>query len=286
MDFFSKNIIKKFQIIPIQYSHGSRFRSISLNKFGTVINFIKRIGSEDMPYYNIKFDDGTIKRLSQSDMSPFLLLVESENKIIYSNKQEETDFINNNQIRKDSFEKIYNKWIEYSISRYGKIRIRLPNLIEKYKDSLDNIDGKYFSKKPIFYTSNDIFELFKNEKFSILLNNNEVVAIAAGIIWPDCFYISKVRSNIKGGCSSIISKLLESWWDKDKLQFSAVELNKDPPVKLHVLEDNLPAVGCYKKFGFKMTDEILNGEKVMILTKESYAENYLLPLYENKLTKK
>ena len=30
---------------------------------------------------------------------------------------------------------------------YGKnkrIRIRLPNLIEKYKDTLENIDGKYF----------------------------------------------------------------------------------------------------------------------------------------------
>ena len=127
---------------------------------------------------------------------------------------------------------------------------------------------------------------FKNEKFSILLNNNEIVAIAAGIMWPDSFYISHVRSNIKGGCSSIISKLLDSWWDKDKLQFSAIELNKDPPVKLHVLEDNLSAVGCYKKFGFKLTDEILKDEKVMILTKESYAENYLLPLYENKLTKK
>ena len=71
-----------------------------------------------------------------------------------------------------------------------------------------------------------------------------------------------------------------------QIQFLPVELNKDPLVKVHVLEDNLPAVGCYKKFGFKMTDEILNGERVMILTKESYAENYLLPLYENKLAKK
>jgi hypothetical protein len=52
-----------------------------------------------------------------------------------------------------------------------------------------------------------------------------------------------------------------------------------------VLINNLSAVGCYKKFGFKLTDEILNDEKVMILTKESYAENYLLPLYENKLKK-
>ena len=286
MDFFSKNIIKKFQIIPIQYSDGSRFRSISLNKFGTVINFVKRFREEGMPYYNIKFDDGAFKEISQSDMSPFLLLVESENKIIHSNKQEDKDFINNNQIRKDSFEKIYNEWTEYSINKYGKIRIRLPNLIEKYKDTLENIDGKYFSKDPIFYTSNDIFEQFKNEKFSILLNNNEVVAIAAGIIWTDCFYISKVRSNIKGGCSSIVSKLLESWWDKDKLQFFPVELNKDPPVKLHVLEDNLSAVGCYKKFGFKLTNEILKDEKVMILTKESYAADYLLPLYENKLNKK
>jgi hypothetical protein len=216
-------------------------------------------------------------------MSPFLL--QSIVKIIYSNKQEDIDFINKNIIRKKSFEKIYNEWNEYSINKYGKIRIRLPNLIEQYKDILENINGKYYSKKAIFYTSNDIFEQFKNDKLSILLNNNEVVAISAGIIWPDCYYISHVRSNIKGGCTKIISKLIESWWDKDKLKFFSTELNKDPYVKLHVLEDNLSAIGCYQKFGFKLTDEDLRGEKVMILTKESYAENYLLPLYENKLKK-
>ena len=283
---FSKKIIKLFQTIPIQYKKESRFRSISLNKLGTVTDILKK---EGIPYYNVKFDDGNLKKISQSDMSPFLLDYKSVNhdvRIIHSNKQEDTDFINNNQIRKESFEKIYNDWNEYTINRYGKIRIRLPNLIEQYKDKLENIDGKYFSKTPIFYTSKDIFEQFKNQKFSIQLNNNQVVAIAAGIIWQDSFYISHVRSNIKGGCTNIISKLLDSWWDNNKLQFSAVELNKDPPVKLHVLEDNLAAVGCYKKFGFKLTNEILKGEKVMILTKESYAKDYLLPLYENKLNNK
>jgi len=209
----------------------------------------------------------------------------SENKIIHFNKQEDKDFINSNLGRKESFEKIYNEWNEYIINTRGKIRIRLPNLIEQYKDILENVNEKYYSKKFIFYTSNDIFEQFKNDKFSILLNNNEVVAFAAGIIWQDCFYISHVRSNIKGGCTSVISKLLNSWWNRDKLKFFSTELNNDPTVKLHVLINNLSAVGCYKKFGFKFTDEILNDETVMILTKESYAENYLLPLYENKLKK-
>jgi len=216
-------------------------------------------------------------------------LIYMEVKIIHSNKKEDRDFINNNQSLKLSFESIYNKWIPEMIKQFGKIRIRLPNLIEKYKSQLELIDGKYFSKLPIDYTFNDIIEKQKNDRnynISLLILNNEIVATATGSLWPDCYYISLVRSNYKGGCTSVISKLLDSWWDNKNLKFSSFNSINDPPVKLHVLPDNLPAIGCYKKFGFVMTEESLKGEYLMILTKESYAKNYLIPLLENKLKNK
>ena len=83
-----------------------------------------------------------------------------EVKIIHSNKKEDRDFINNNQSLKLSFENIYNKWIPEMIKQFGKIRIRLPNLIEKYKSTLRNIDGKYYSDKSILMTSEDIFNTY------------------------------------------------------------------------------------------------------------------------------
>jgi hypothetical protein len=211
-----------------------------------------------------------------------------ELKILNSNNQDDKDFINNNPILKQSFEYFYNEWNIELMEKNKKMRIRLPNLIEKYKDTLENINGKYFSSSLILYTSYDIFKVFKDTKISIMLVNNKIEAFAVGHVWPDCFYISHVRSNIKGGCTNIISKLINSYWDKQNLKFLPTELDNDPPIKLHVIEKNLSAVGCYTKFGFKMTDEILNGETVMILTKEAYVEKYLLPqtikILQNKIT--
>jgi hypothetical protein len=208
-------------------------------------------------------------------------LIYMEVKIIHSNKKEDRDFINNNQSLKLSFENIYNKWIPEMIKQFGKIRIRLPNLIEKYKSTLRNIDGKYYSDKSILMTSEDIFNTYYI--FSVVILDNVIVAFGVGEIWSDCFYIKLVRSEIKGGCTKIIHNLINLWWDKEKLKFIPTESNNNPFIKLHVLEDNEPAKGCYKKFGFKMNGESLRNEKVMILTKESYIEHYLLPHYTNKL---
>ena len=68
-----------------------------------------------------------------------------EVKIIQSNIQDDQDFINNNPIYKKNLEDLYNEWNIELIEKNKKMRIRLPNLIEKYKDILENIDGKYFS---------------------------------------------------------------------------------------------------------------------------------------------
>jgi hypothetical protein len=195
-------------------------------------------------------------------------------KIIESNNQKDIDFILKGDYKlKESFENIYNEWNKYMIESGQKIRVRSPNLIEKYKNQLENIKGKYYSSTMIYNTSSEIFEKFNNSKFSILILDNEIKAIAIGSIWPDCLYISHVRSNIKGGCTKVIDKLLNSWWNNDKLQFIPSESNNDPFIMLHVLPNNESAKGCYKKFGFRLTDEIFRGEEVMILTKESYVYN-------------
>jgi hypothetical protein len=68
-----------------------------------------------------------------------------EVKILQSNNQEDQDFINNNPIFKKNLEDLYNEWNIELMEKNKRIRIRLPNLIEKYKDTLENIDGKYFS---------------------------------------------------------------------------------------------------------------------------------------------
>ena len=195
-------------------------------------------------------------------------------KIIQSNNQKDIDFILKGDYKlKESFENIYNEWNKYMIESGQKIRVRSPNLIEKYKNQLENIKGKYYSSTMIYNTSSEIFEKFNNSKFSILILDNEIKAIAIGSIWPDCLYISHVRSNIKGGCTKVIDKLLNSWWNNDKLKFIPSESNNDPFIMLHVLPNNKSAKGCYKKFGFGLTDEIFRGEEVMILTKESYVFN-------------
>lgn len=197
-------------------------------------------------------------------------------KIIDTNNLEDRNFINNDPILKKSFENIYNEWNKFLVEKDGRMRIRLPNLIEKYKDNLQFLNNKYFSLIPIFYSSDDIFENFKDCKISILIIDNKIEAFAVGITWPDCYYISHVRSNIKVGCSNVISKLIDSWWDKRKISFYSIDSIEYPLIKLHVDEKNLSAVGCYKKFGFKMTTEILKGDTVMELTKEAYVEKYLL----------
>jgi hypothetical protein len=208
-------------------------------------------------------------------------------KIINSNNQKDIDFILKGDYKlKESFENINNEWNKYMIESGQKIRVRSPNLIEKYNNQIELIDNKYFSSKMIYYTSSEIFEKFNNSKFSILIIDNEIKALAIGSIWPDCLYISHVRSNIKGGCTKVIDKLINSWWDNDKLKFISYESNNDPFLMLHVLPHNESGIGCYKKFGFRLTDEILRGEQVMILTKEVYVEKYLLPLTEKKLNEK
>jgi hypothetical protein len=200
--------------------------------------------------------------------------------IINSNNSYERDLINNNPTYKSSFESLYFQWIEDIIKTKTKMRITLPDLIETHKPTLENIDGKFYSNSPIKYSSQNIFDLHngQNQRFSLLINDEEnIKAMAICSTWPDCYYISHVRSNIKGGCTQVINKLVQSYWDQDRQKFISFNSIENPIIKLHVLIDNIPAKKCYSKFGFIeiddetiLTNRNLDGHCTMILTNELY----------------
>jgi ribosomal protein S18 acetylase RimI-like enzyme len=174
-----------------------------------------------------------------------------ENKILHFSDQKDKDFINNNPIYKKDFEDLYN---------------------------VSDI--------------NEIFNNFKDSYISIVILDNHIVSMAAGWEDKDCLSITDVFTSTlhrgKGLCKSVVGALLKYWWDNSKLQFK-----NDFSIKLGVTNDNIAAIKCYKYFGFteipnsvsKTTNPL--GEKIirmgMILTKESYAETYLLPQTEKKL---
>ena len=169
-----------------------------------------------------------------------------EVKIIQSNNQKDQDLINNNPLLKKTFENHVN-W------------------------------------KRELLTSDQIFHKYNNNIFSLgILQEQGIVSIAMLTEYPDTFYISDTYSSIEniGGCTKVIANLLNFLWDKQKLQFKD-NLN----VQLAVAKINTYAIKCYTKFGFveKLNTKLNTNSQSMILTKESYAETYLLPQTEKKL---
>lgn len=174
-----------------------------------------------------------------------------EIKILHFSDQKDKDFINNNSNYKKDFEGLCN------ISDINKI-----------------------------------FDNFKDGTISIVILDNHIVSIATGWEDKDCLSITDVFTSTlhrgKGLCKSVFGALLKYWWDNSKLQFK-----NDFSIKLGVTNDNIAAIKCYKHFGFterpNSVSETTNslGEKIirigMILTKEKYAEIYLLPQTEKKL---
>ena len=170
-----------------------------------------------------------------------------EIKIIESIKQEDTDFIKDNIELRVSFEKIFNDWFKE----------------EDQEINRRNID-QLFTEFPIF---------------SIMIINNKVQAFAIGRSYNEFtrMWISHVRSNMTGGCTKVINKLLDFWWDKEKLEFK-----NNFNISLDVLSDNNPAINCYKKFGFNDMDKkynfVVEKDKYLFdLSKKDYISKYLLP---------
>jgi ribosomal protein S18 acetylase RimI-like enzyme len=209
--------------------------------------------------------------------------------ILDADKKEDQDFIINNPKLSKEFEEMEYFWSEYEVKMGDGMVIRSNSAIEKYKSQLKLSDnGKYyFASKPIKLTSFEIFESYKGCKFSIMIVDNTLVGYAIGfkIISENNYAIKHVRSIMKGACTKIVQNLVNSYWDTKNLQFFTFETNNDPLIQLYVLKINDGAIGCYKKCGFQLVDSPTINQK-MILTKETYVEKYLLPIYENKLNKR
>jgi len=176
-------------------------------------------------------------------------------------------------------------WSEYEIKMGDGMVIRSNSAIEKYKSQLIFENGLYFSSKTIKLTPLEIFESHPNSKFSLMIVDNTLVGYAIGFIKENNYAIKHVRSIMKGACTKIIQNLIKSYWDTKNLKFFPFETNDDPIIQLYVLKINDGAIGCYKKCGFQQVDSPSINQK-MILTKETYVEKYLLPIYENKLNKR
>lgn len=215
-----------------------------------------------------------------------------EVRIIDSSIKEDLDYINNNSKLKVSFENKYNEWHLEKEEESELITIRSEILIKKYKNYKKDIKLNKFSPE-IKFTSEDLFEAYKTQIFSIRVIDNEVVAIAIG--WdisfgkPPYYYISHVRGSKehKGGCAKIIGKLLDYWWDDNKLEFK-----NNYYVNLNVLINNKPAIKCYSNFGFIDSKNVHKDSKYknMDLMKELYLKKYLklqkkseLPTFIKKL---
>jgi len=205
-------------------------------------------------------------------------------KIIDSNIKEDRDFILNNPRLSKEFEENESFWNETMIKDgYPMNPIKSPHIIEKYKSKLKTDNGiSFYSPTLIKYTASEIFDEYKDTKFSLLITDDEIVGYAIGFISENNYKIKHVRSFIKGSCTKIIQNLINSYWDPKKLQFKSLETNDNPSMLLYVFKNNDGAIGCYKKCGFEKIGETLWSHK-MIVTKERYIEKYLLPLTEKKL---
>jgi len=182
-----------------------------------------------------------------------------ETKILNFNNQEDIDYISKNSIFKKDFENLANRY------------------------SSDSMD--IFIKRPKYL----------NGIFAIAILDNHIISMAKGEETKECLYITNVFTSElnrgKGGCKAVIKSLLKHWYN-----YLTDGFINDLPVILGVTYDNMPAINCYKYFGFndipnsKTIATTAIGEEVtrikMILTKEAYIEKYLLPLYENKLKEK
>lgn len=126
--------------------------------------------------------------------------------------------------------------------------------------------------------------------FGVGILNSRIVSYAMGYQNSYGLGISGVYSSVRniGGCKNVVEKIFDHYWDKEKLQFI-----NDLSFSFNVVQDNIPAIKCYTKFGcisdpnWSGLTKNEEGIKVpayrMILTKELYAEKYLLPEAERKL---
>jgi len=102
-----------------------------------------------------------------------------------------------------------------------------------------------------YSNNNEYNKIINNSKISYIIddrNGNKVIAICRGVYKPykNSVYVSMVHVSEsyrgKGLCNQVLNNLIKSYKGINYFNLS-------------VLKNNIPAVKCYSKLGFKITNE-------------------------------
>jgi len=152
----------------------------------------------------------------------------------------------------------------------SNIIIGIENLVSIHRTNSKN-NGYNFKMSNFlgelkYSNSNEYNKIVNNSKISYILDpekvsGNKLIAICRGEYKPykNSVYISMVHVaesyRGKGLCVQVVDNLIKSY--KGINYFN-----------LDVLADNIPAIKCYKKLGFRLTNHV-EGEKVHYMVKTS-----------------
>jgi RimJ/RimL family protein N-acetyltransferase len=167
---------------------------------------------------------------------------------------------------------------ENKICIYKDINKLHPNIIKSIEDlvSIHRNNPKYlpyvfkidkFFSELKYSNSNEYNKIINNSKISYIIDNkgnienvgDKVIAICRGVYKPykNSVYISMVHVSEsyrgKGLCNQVMNNLIKSY-------------NGINYFNLDVLKNNVPAIKCYSRLGFKITNE-KEDEKIYYMVK-------------------
>jgi ribosomal protein S18 acetylase RimI-like enzyme len=122
----------------------------------------------------------------------------------------------------------------------------IEDLVSIHRNNIFTI-SKFLSELE-YSNSNEYNKIINNSKISYIIDEGKVIAICRGVYKPykNSVYISMVHVSEsyrgKGLCNQVVNNLIKSY-------------NGINYFNLSVLKNNIPAVKCYLKLGFKITNE-------------------------------
>jgi len=130
----------------------------------------------------------------------------------------------------------------------------IEDLVSIHRNNPNNSDhiyvftmSKFFSELK-YSNSNEYNKIINNSKIAYIIDEGKVIAICRGVYKPykNSVYISMVHVSEsyrgKGLCNQVMNNLIKSY--KGINYFD-----------LNVLKNNTPAIKCYSRLGFKITNE-------------------------------